>query len=60
GSPFGDTVEGINPAQSTVASIAWDGMTKSVADTRASTCTGAISWDGGKKEPLMPQIPFQH
>ncbi len=60
GSPFGDAVEGINPAQPTVASIAWDAITKSEADSRALNCTGTISWDGGAKEPLTPQIPFQH
>jgi hypothetical protein len=59
GNPWGEIVDGINPSQSTVASVAWDTITKSEAEWRTSNCTGTISWDGGATEPLTG-ISFQH
>ena len=60
GNLWGEVVEGINPSQSTVAAIVWEGLTKSEADWRASNCQGTISWDSGATESLSAQIPFQH
>ena len=60
GSLWGEAAEGINPSQSTIAAIVWDGMTQSEANLRASNCAGTISWDDGAKQPLIPQAPFQH
>jgi len=57
--PWGEIVDGINPSQSTIASVAWDTITKSEADWRTSNCTGTISWDGGATESLIGK-PFQH
>lgn len=59
GDPWGKIVDGINPSQPTVASVAWDTITKSQADWRVSNCTGTISWDGGAPEALNG-VPFQH
>ncbi len=59
GNPWGEIVDGINPSQSTVASVAWDTITKSEAEWRISNCTGTISWDGGATEPLTG-VSFQH
>ena len=58
GNPWGEIVDGINPSQSTIASVAWDTITKSEADWRTSNCTGTISWDGGAIESLTG-TPFQ-
>jgi hypothetical protein len=59
GNPWGELVTGINPSQSTIASVAWDMITKSQAEWRASNCTGTISWDGETTTSLAG-IPFQH
>jgi hypothetical protein len=59
GDPWGESVEGINPSQSTVASVVWDTITKSEAEWRASNCAGTVSWDGGAAETLAG-VPFQH
>lgn len=60
GSLWGEAAEGINPSQPTIAAIVWDGIPQSEATWRAANCTGTISWDGGAKQPLTPQTPFQH
>lgn len=60
GSLWGEAAEGINPSQSTIAAIVWDGIPQSEANWRVSNCTGTISWDGEAKQPLTPKTPFQH
>lgn len=59
GNPWGEVVDGINPSQPTIASVAWDTISKSEADSRISNCTGTISWDGGTVESLTG-VSFQH
>jgi hypothetical protein len=59
GNPWGEIVDGINPAQPTVAAVAWNNITKSEAEWRISNCTGTISWDGGASE-LLTGVSFEH
>ncbi|MEK9136628.1 MAG: hypothetical protein AAB393_05850, partial [Bacteroidota bacterium] len=60
GNPWGESVEGINPSQPTVAAVAWNLITESEAEWRAAICTGTVSWDGDAPQPLIAQTPFQH
>jgi hypothetical protein len=55
-----EVVDGINPAQPTVAVVTWDGIVESEAKWDATNCTGTVSWDNGTPLPLMGQAPFQH
>lgn len=59
GDPWGTQVNGINPSQSTVASVVWEKITKTEADWRVSNCIGNVTSDSGTVTILTGKL-FQH